>query len=96
MADRDSPISKAEGQLFDPIAMEVFSNRLLSITEDMGNRLVRASFSHNIKERKDCSVAMFDGKGRLIAQAAHIPMHLGSLSGGVETVLGDYGVDNVR
>lgn len=96
MADRDSPISKAEGQLFDPIAMEVFSNRLLSITEDMGNRLVRASFSPNIKERKDCSVAMFDGKGRLIAQAAHIPMHLGSLSGGVETVLGDYGVDNVR
>lgn len=96
MADRDSPIGTADGQLFDPIAMEVFSNRLLSITEDMGNRLVRASFSPNIKERKDCSVAMFDAKGRLIAQAAHIPMHLGSLSGGVETVLGSYGLDNVR
>jgi N-methylhydantoinase B len=83
-------------QLFDPIAMEVFSNRLLSITEDMGNRLVRASFSPNIKERKDCSVAMFDRRGRLVAQAAHIPMHLGSLSGGVEAVLGVYGLENVR
>ncbi len=96
MADMDAQITKADGQLFDPIAMEVFSNRLLSITEDMGNRLVRASFSPNIKERKDCSVAMFDAKGRLIAQAAHIPMHLGSLSGGVETVLGKYGIENVR
>jgi len=96
MADRDSIITKADDRLFDPIAMEVFSNRLLSITEDMGNRLVRASFSPNIKERKDCSVAMFDAKGRLIAQAAHIPMHLGSLSGGVETVLGGYGLENVR
>ena len=44
----------------DPIAMEVFANRLLSITEEMGNVLVRASFSTNIKERKDCSVGMFD------------------------------------
>jgi N-methylhydantoinase B len=48
-------------QIFDPIAMEVFSNRLLSITEDMGHRLIRASFSPNIKERKDvrwrCSIA---------------------------------------
>ncbi len=96
MADLVSPVSKQEERLFDPIAMEVFSNRLLSITEDMGNRLIRASFSPNIKERKDCSVAMFDVKGRLIAQAAHIPMHLGSLSGGVETVLGKYGLDKIR
>ena len=48
--------------------MEVFSNRLLSITEDMNNTLVRSSFSTNIKERRDCSVALFDGGGRLIAQ----------------------------
>ncbi len=96
MADADFIPAIPEDKLFDPIAMEVFSNRLLSITEDMGNRLVRASFSPNIKERKDCSVAMFDGRGRLIAQAAHIPMHLGSLSGGVETVLERYGIENVR
>lgn len=52
---------------FDPIAMEVFSNRLMSITEDMNNTLVRSSFSTNIKERRDCSVALFDRRGRLIA-----------------------------
>ena len=47
-------------RLADPIAMEVFSNRLLSITEDMGSTLIRSSFSTNIKERKDCSVGLFD------------------------------------
>ena len=45
----------SESKKFDPIAMEVFSNRLLSITEDMNNTLVRSSFSTNIKERRDCS-----------------------------------------
>ena len=54
-------------QTFDPVAVEVFSNRLLSITEDMGNTLIRSSFSTNIKERRDCSVGLFDGNGRLIA-----------------------------
>lgn len=82
--------------MFDPIAMEVFSNRLLSITEEMGNTLVRASFSPNIKERKDCSVALFDHRGRLISQAAHIPMHLGSLAGGVETLLARYRIEDIR
>jgi N-methylhydantoinase B len=81
--------------MFDPIAMEVFSNRLLSITEDMGNTLVRASFSPNIKERKDCSVALFDAGGRLVAQAAHIPIHLGSLAGGVHAVLSKYGENDI-
>src|SRR5258706_12113961 len=70
--------------LADPILMEVFSNRLLSITEEMGSNLIRASFSTNIKERRDCSVGLFDAAGRLIAQAAHIPLHLGSLLGAVE------------
>src|SRR5260221_13366816 len=67
--------------LADPILMEVFSNRLLSITEEMGSNLIRASFSTNIKERRDCSVGLFDAAGRLIAQAAHIPLHLGPLLG---------------
>ena len=74
-------------RIFDPIAMEVFSNRLLSITEDMNNTLVRSSFSTNIKERRDCSVGLFDGRGRLIAQGTQIPLHLGSLNGGVAAVL---------
>ncbi len=75
---------------FDPVAVEVFSNRLLSITEDMGNTLIRSSFSTNIKERRDCSVGLFDASGRLIAQASHVPLHLGSLMGGVKAVLDTY------
>ena len=74
----------------DPIEMEVFNNRLLSITEDMNNTLVRSSFSTNIKERKDCSVALFDVAGRLIAQGTQIPLHLGSLNGAMEAVLKQY------
>ncbi|WP_431281317.1 hydantoinase B/oxoprolinase family protein [Humitalea sp. 24SJ18S-53] len=80
----------------DPIAMEVFANRLLSITEEMGHVLIRASFSTNIKERKDCSVGMFDATGRCLAQAAHMPMHLGSLMGAVVTVLERYRVDQMQ
>src|SRR5262245_6549881 len=83
-------------KLHDPIAMEVFTNRLLSITEDMNNTLVRSSFSTNIKERRDCSVALFDGRGRLIAQGTQIPLHLGSLSGGVRAVLAAYPLEKMR
>src|SRR5262245_37461938 len=83
-------------RIHDPIAMEVFTNRLLSITEDMNNTLVRSSFSTNIKERRDCSVALFDGNGRLIAQGTQIPLHLGSLSGGVAAVLRAYPAGNMR
>src|SRR5690242_13870815 len=80
----------------DPIAMEVFSNRLLSITEDMGNALIRSSVSTNIKERKDCSVGLFDAAGRLIAQASHIPLHLGSLLVSVQAVLGHGDIARMR
>lgn len=88
--------SNSAADAFDPIEMEVFSNRLLSITEEMGNTLIRSSFSTNIKERKDCSVALFDAAGRLIAQAAHVPVHLGSLSGGIDAVLRRYGADGIK
>lgn len=90
------PTSHADADVFDPIEMEVFSNRLLSITEEMGNTLIRSSFSSNIKERKDCSVALFDAAGRLVSQAAHVPVHLGSLSGGIEAVLRRYGNAGIR
>ncbi len=85
-----------ETPLADPIGLEVFSNRLLTITEDMGNTLVRSSFSSNIKERRDCSVALFDAGGRLVAQASHIPLHLGSLLGGVQAVLAEVGLDGLH
>ena len=80
---------------FDPVAVEVFSNRLLSITEDMGNTLIHSSFSTNIKERRDCSVGLFDGAGRLVAQASHVPLHLGSLMGGVQAVLDVYSTQDM-
>jgi N-methylhydantoinase B len=82
-------------ELADPIEMEVFTNRLLSITEDMNNTLVRSSFSTNIKERKDCSVALFDAAGRLVAQGTQIPLHLGSLNGAVGAVLAQYPVQTI-
>ena len=82
--------------LKDAIQMEIFSHRLLAITEEMGAQLVRSAFSPNIRERRDCSVALFEKTGRLVAQAAHIPIHLGSLLGGVEAVLRYYPSKDMR
>src|SRR5690606_5814182 len=85
-----------ESKIADPIGMEVFCNRLLTITEDMNNTLIRSSFSTNIKERKDCSVALFDVQGRLVAQGTQIPLHLGSLNGAIESVLKDFPVAEIK
>src|SRR5690606_28210343 len=63
----------------NPILVEIVGNQLLSVAEEMGATLVRAAYSTNIKERKDCSTAVFNARGEMIAQAEHIPMHLGSL-----------------
>ncbi|RMG58959.1 MAG: hydantoinase B/oxoprolinase family protein [Deltaproteobacteria bacterium] len=62
-----------------PILLEVFKNRFSSIAEEMGSTLNRTSFSPNIKERRDYSCAIFDSAGNMVAQAAHIPVHLGSM-----------------
>ncbi len=91
-----SRAADATPTLADPIGMEVFCNRLLSITEDMNNTLVRASFSTNIKERKDCSVALFDAAGRLVAQGTQIPLHLGSLDGAMRAILRTFPADQIR
>jgi len=64
--------------MIDPITVEVIGSALSSIVEEMGEALVRASYSTNIKERRDCSTALFDLQGRTLCQAEHIPMHLGS------------------
>ncbi|XPV74955.1 MAG: hydantoinase B/oxoprolinase family protein [Desulfovibrio sp.] len=63
----------------NPILLEVFKNRFSSISEEMGVTLTRTAFSPNIKERRDLSCAVFDAEGDMIAQAAHIPVHLGSM-----------------
>lgn len=62
----------------DAITLEVFNHRLSAIAEEMGVTLCRSAFSPNIKERRDYSCALFDGNGGMVAQAAHIPVHLGS------------------
>ncbi len=71
----------------NPILLEVFKNRYASIAEEMGVTLNRTAFSSNIKERRDFSCAVFDSKGRLVAQAAHIPVHLGSMPMSVKTAI---------
>lgn len=63
---------------FDPVELELFNHRLSAIAEEMGVVLCRSAFSPNIKERRDFSCAVFDAAGELVAQAAHIPVHLGS------------------
>ena len=72
---------------YDPILLEVFRNLLFAASEEMGVALCRSSFSPNIKERKDYSCAIFDAKGRMAAQAAHLPAHLGSMPMSVEYVI---------
>jgi len=67
--------------IVDPITVEVIGSALSSITEEMGEALVRASYSTNIKERRDCSTALFNTRGDTLCQAEHIPMHLGSFIG---------------
>ncbi|MBC8504490.1 MAG: hydantoinase B/oxoprolinase family protein, partial [Chloroflexi bacterium] len=75
---------------YDPIRLEVFKHRFAAIAEEMGAVLRRASYSPNIKERRDYSCALFDVKGRMIAQAAHIPVHLGSMPLSVEAAIRDF------
>ncbi len=80
----------------DPITVEVIGSALSSITEEMGEALVRASYSTNIKERRDCSTALFDARGDTLCQAEHIPMHLGSFIGILPHVLRRHAIADMR
>ncbi len=71
----------------DPIMLEVFNNLFMSIAEQMGATLENTAYSVNIKERLDFSCALFDPEGNLVANAPHVPVHLGSMSEAVRTVL---------
>ena len=75
----------------DPITLEVARNRLEAIADDMGIVLRRTSYSPNIKERADCSAALFNPAGEMLAQAEHIPVHLGSMPASVSAVLDHLG-----
>jgi N-methylhydantoinase B len=71
----------------DPVTLEIFKNLFASVAEEMGVTLGRTAYSPNIKERLDFSCALFDGDGRLLAQAAHIPVHLGAMPASVRAAI---------
>jgi 5-oxoprolinase (ATP-hydrolysing) len=75
------------GKTADPVLLEVFNNLFMSIAEQMGEALRNTAQSVNIKERLDFSCAVFDAKGELVANAPHMPVHLGSMDKSVETVI---------
>jgi N-methylhydantoinase B len=75
----------------DPISLAVFRSLFASVAEEMGVTLQRASFSPNIKERLDFSCAVFDDRARMVAQAAHIPVHLGSMPASVASAIAAFG-----
>jgi N-methylhydantoinase B len=78
------------------IELQVIGSALRAVAEEMGAALVRSAFSANIKERRDCSTALFDSDGRMIAQAEHIPVHLGAMPDAVAAVMAhDPGADDV-
>ena len=73
----------------DPIALQVLIGALRAACDEMGATLIRSAYSANIKERHDCSTALFDASGELVMQAEHIPVHLGSMPDAVAAVLGE-------
>ncbi len=77
----------ALGTEADPVMLEVFNNLFMSIAEQMGVTLQNTAYSVNIKERLDFSCAVFDRDGALVANAPHMPVHLGSMDRSVETII---------
>jgi len=77
---------EAVGTAVDPVMLEVFNNLFMSIAEQMGVTLANTAYSVNIKERLDFSCALFDSEGALVANAPHVPVHLGSMSDSVRTI----------
>ncbi|WP_186024680.1 hydantoinase B/oxoprolinase family protein [Burkholderia gladioli] len=75
----------------DPVHLEIFNNLFMSIAQQMGVTLEKTSYSVNMKERLDFSCAIFDREGGLIANAPHIPVHLGSMSDSVQSVIREHG-----
>ncbi|MFB6235752.1 MAG: hydantoinase B/oxoprolinase family protein [Halopenitus sp.] len=82
----DSTTSSEADSDVDPVTLEILRNQLEGVAEEMGQVLIRGAYSPNIKERQDCSTALFDADGRMVAQAEHIPVHLGAMPEAVEAV----------
>ncbi|MGL4237893.1 hydantoinase B/oxoprolinase family protein [Tabrizicola sp.] len=81
----------AAGTEADPVLLEVFNNLFMSVADQMGATLANTAWSVNIKERLDFSCAIFDANGDLVANAPHVPVHLGSMSHAVKTVIAAVG-----
>ncbi len=81
------PERRAIGTSADPVMLEIFNNLFMSVAEQMGLRLQNTAYSVNIKERLDFSCAIFDADGNLIANAPHMPVHLGSMGESIKTVI---------
>ena len=81
------PRREAVGSKADPVMLEIFNNLFMSIAEQMGVTLQNTAYSVNIKERLDFSCAVFDAQGALVANAPHMPVHLGSMDRSVETII---------
>ncbi|MEM6621185.1 MAG: hydantoinase B/oxoprolinase family protein [Pseudomonadota bacterium] len=86
---RTKPLERAEaiGTKADPVMLEVFNNLFMSIAEQMGATLANTAYSVNIKERLDFSCALFDPTGGLVANAPHVPVHLGSMSESIRSII---------
>ena len=76
----------SEGRL-DPVTLSVLASALSGVAEEMGAVLIRGAYSSNIKERRDCSAGLFDERGKMVAQAEHIPVHLGAMPEAVRAVM---------
>jgi len=83
-------IKTSNQEATDAVSLEIFKHLISSVAEEMGVTLGRTGYSPNIKERKDYSCACFDAQGRLIAQAAHIPVHLGAMPASVQTAIAQF------
>ncbi|HNE78917.1 MAG TPA: hydantoinase B/oxoprolinase family protein, partial [Solirubrobacterales bacterium] len=88
MAGAGSGPEPASGSSPDPIEVQITAGALASACEEMGAVLVRSAHSANIKERRDCSAAIFAPDGGMVMQAEHIPVHLGSMPASVRAVAG--------
>ncbi|HSZ73180.1 MAG TPA: hydantoinase B/oxoprolinase family protein, partial [Rhizomicrobium sp.] len=100
-ADRAIALTRESANIFpssrptqvDPISLEVFANLFMAIAEEMGATLQNTATSVNIKERLDFSCAVFDGEGGLVANAPHMPVHLGSMGDCVTAIIAKHGAD---
>jgi N-methylhydantoinase B len=85
---RDKPVNRGGWMTaLDPVSLQVLIGGLRAACDEMGAALIRSAYSANIKERHDCSTALFDASGELVMQAEHIPVHLGSMPDAVAAVL---------